>query len=266
MKIACGSICFVNDDLEGMLRKTKEAGYEWVEVTVIPGWMHADLREMKPQALGERVAAHGLKLAALYPGGIKTGSREDPSDRRRAEMLESVEYISLAISAAEALRVENLVFTGPRRDTGDRELMIEGFKRLAERLSGRRVHICLENHAKNQIETQEDYASILAEVKSDNFAITLDTGHFTGSGIDGSVLIDRYPEKIRHMHLKDHIGARPVRFGEGETDNRRYLEKLAKIGYEGFLTVEVEHEGRTLEDVIAAREHVEGIVRQCTAV
>lgn len=252
MKIACGGICFAEQDFEGMLQGAEQAGYEWVEVLAIPGWIHVNLREMEPGALAEKVAAHGLGLAALYSLGAKTGSRE--------ELLNSLEYFSRTVTVAEALGVENIVFSGDNRERGNRTMMIEGFKRMAERLSGRSVYVCLENHAGNMIQTPEDYESILAEVNSENFGITLDTGHFTGAGIDGSLLIDRFPQKVRHMHIKDHIGTRPVRFGEGETDNRRYLQKLAKIGYQGFLSLEVEHEGRTLQDAIAAREHIEGIV------
>lgn len=232
MQICCCSICFRDCNLDEMLSCVAEAGYETLELVAIPGWLHLDIREVPAKELGEKLKANGLKLGALYPGGVKCSS-----DQAYAE---SISYIKRAIDYAEELYCRRIVFTGAGRDKAPLSAAIKGYQELAQYLSGRDVVICLENHYGNQIESPEDYEEIFRNVDSDNFGMTLDTGHFTSSGVPLAGLVDAFGEKIKHIHVKDHVGRVSVALGKGDTDNAGLIRDLYRTGYEGLLSVELE--------------------------
>ena len=232
MQICCCSICFRDCNLDDMLSRVAEAGYEVLELIAIPGWMHLDLREMAAKELGEKLEANGLRLGAIYPGGIKCSSEQ--------AYAESISYIKKAVDYAEELCCKRIVFTGAGRDQALLSAAIKGYQELAQYLSGRDVVVCLENHYRNQIEFPKDYEEIFLNVESDNFGITLDTGHFTSSKVPLVGLVDAFGEKIKHIHVKDHIGTLSVALGKGETDNAGLIRRLHRIGFDGLLSVELE--------------------------
>ncbi|MBM4049646.1 MAG: sugar phosphate isomerase/epimerase [Planctomycetes bacterium] len=232
MRICCGSVCYRQLTFEEMLKQVAEAGYRAVELVAIPTWIHVDLRKMNADELGRRIEDAGLELAAIYPGGVNCASPD--------KVRESVDYIKLAVDVAEELGVRRIVFTGNRRDSAPLSVAISGYKELAKYLEARGVMICLENHYQNQIEFPEDYKQILDAVDSDNFGVTIDTGHFTASKVDLLKLADTFGERIKHVHVKDHIGPESVPLGKGETNNAGLIRRLAQMEYPGFLSVEVE--------------------------
>ena len=65
-------------------------------------------------------------------------------------------------------------------------------------------------------------------------------------------VIENYADRIYHVHLKDHIGIQSVPFGKGEVDNAGYIKALKDVGYEGYLSIELE-----VEDVENAPRYVE---------
>lgn len=108
-----------------------------------------------------------------------------------------------------------------------------------------------------------------AALDSPALGIEFDVSHFPYVGIDPVPLVERYRDRIAHVHLKDtrllreqqqHQGILqtiPHEFrvvGEGEVPVQEILVELNRIGYDGFCTSD--YEGADLE---AARRNVEGI-------
>jgi sugar phosphate isomerase/epimerase len=59
--------------------------------------------------------------------------------------------------------------------------------------------------------------------------------------------------RIRHVHIKDHVGTRSVALGAGETPNRAVLDRLRDRGFDGYASIEVECEDkRAQDDAVAA--------------
>ena len=58
------------------------------------------------------------------------------------------------------------------------------------------------------------------------FALTFDTGHNAGNDFMQQPLIERYIERLSHIHLHDYSKTRGdhLPFGEGELDLAKYLE------------------------------------------
>ncbi|NUN98087.1 MAG: sugar phosphate isomerase/epimerase [Candidatus Omnitrophica bacterium] len=231
MRLSLGSVCYAHVGFEEMMRRAVARGYRHLELICIPGWIHVDLREITARELARQVRDHGMELIALYPGGV------DVSDPRTARR--NIDYIKRACEYAVELGLERIVFTGCARKT-PLSASISAYSELAEHLKGSRVVIALENHFRNRLETIEDYRAVFEALDSPNLGITLDTGHFTSSRVDMFALIEEFGARVKHVHLKDHVGEESVAIGRGETPNREVLLRLAEIGYNGWVSLELE--------------------------
>lgn len=147
---------------------------------------------------------------------------------------------ALLFDAAEKLGSPLVVITGrPRRENG-LVPTIAGIKALLPLIENKPVKLALEPHFGSQIQFFEDYEAIFDQISSSQVGITLDSGHFHSAGVDWRSIIQRFPERIYNVHVKDQIGTQSVPLGAGEIDLRGYIEELDSIGYEGALAVELE--------------------------
>ncbi|MFH1742711.1 MAG: sugar phosphate isomerase/epimerase family protein [bacterium] len=253
MELAFCSVCLHRHSLDDMLRIASGCGYTALELIAIPTWIHVDLSNIESNTLQANIKEHGMKLIALYPGGVDTSSD--------AAIEKCVAYIRKTIDVAAELGVQRLVFTGSERD--DRlDAAIEAYQSLVPALEKSGITLCLENHYKNQLEFPEDYERVFDKIDSPNIGMTIDTGHYTSSKVDVFDLIDRFGQRIGHVHLKDHIGTKSVAIGSGKTDNAGILKRLYSVGYRGYISLELEVEDYDhIEHYVAeAKEIIEGYI------
>ncbi|NOZ21454.1 MAG: sugar phosphate isomerase/epimerase [Planctomycetes bacterium] len=252
MKLATSTVCYSDASLDEALNRTAAAGWRNLELVAIPGWCHFDCNKDNTAMLKDLLAKYGLKLAALHAGGIQCTSAE--------EAKKSVEYFEKCMLIGTELGASRLVFTGSRRDQGGSlDNAIEGLKALEEKLDMYDFHICIENHYRNWFETIEDYDVLMGALADPRIGITMDTGHFTSSEVDMTAFIDRFGDRVKHVHVKDHIGTQSVAIGAGETDNLAVVNALAAKGFDGYLSLELEVEDKENTDgyVAEAREIME---------
>jgi len=235
LNIAASSICWVHDTLEDALRKARECGFRAFEPLVFPAELcrlHGDLRELKASDLHRLLAKYDMKLAALHLGAIKTRS----DDQRKA----LTDYAKRAIEVAAELGCPVIVEGGPDRASEPLVPFLRSLEELVPALKGTDVKIGLENHYRNWIQYIQDYEHIFQHVGHPQIGITLDTGHFTSAGVDSADVVRRFPDKVFHVHVKDHVGTQSVPLGSGQTDNFAVARELKKIGFAGYLSQELE--------------------------
>ena len=234
MKISCSSVCYAHLPLEDTLKKISSAGFKNLELVAVRGWIHIDAGEVSPEKLEALCRKNNLTLTALHAGNIDA-SNDDTANK-------GVSYIKLVIDLAQKLAVDKIVFTGGHRTESTLSRYIQGLKELVKYIEGKDIHLCIENHYKNEIETIEDMQRVVEEIEHSQVGLTADTGHFTSSQISLDDVIDKLGSKIKHVHIKDHKGTRSVRLGMGDTNIREFVKKLSQIGYQGELSMELEVE------------------------
>lgn len=230
--------------IDERLARFAAMGYRRVE-WICFGGKSPDLREWDAERFRALLQKHAMELVALYPRPINIHALE--------KLAESVEYIKIAIDRAEELGCGRIVFPPllPRK-AYDYGKLADSLNELAAYIAARPISICLENHHNWPLSTAEDYERLFEKVDAPQIAITLDTGHFTASGVDMPRFVERFRDRIRHVHVKDHIGAESVALGRGRTDNAAVVRKLREIGYDGYATVEIEpHDPENLEQYVA---------------
>jgi len=113
------------------------------------------------------------------------------------------------------------------------------------------------HHCATYVETPDEIDALMQRTSSDVLGLCLDTGHATFGGGDPVMLIDRYRDRIWHVHFKDCSRAIAGRaraeawdyvtavrhglfceLGRGQVDFRAIRDRLRTHGYDGWIVVE----------------------------
>ncbi|MEM8664066.1 MAG: TIM barrel protein, partial [Pseudomonadota bacterium] len=88
-----------------------------------------------------------------------------------------------------------------RLDTGRFDLMAALCAHLSRRAAAEGITAVLHHHAASHVEFADEVERFLDAVPS--LKLCIDTGHAAFAGIDPVALVDRWGERIGHIHLKD---------------------------------------------------------------
>ncbi len=160
------------------------------------------------------------------------------------------------------------------------EKLTKGMNKLAKLAAEKGMKVSLHHHMGTGIQTPEEVDKFM-EITNDDVYLLLDTGHiFFSEGTQEAVdnLIDKYVNRIIHVHLKDvrkdvlkRVKEEKLTFlqavkegiftvpGDGDIDFDHTFEVLSTSGYEGWMVVEAEQDpvkANPLEYAIKARKFI----------
>jgi len=235
VQLAIATICtdgFGNKHHEPAMKFIPQFGFKNVELNLL---YPDQITPSYVSKLKQRCADAGLN-------SISVQSTSFGAEGRHAVM-KDYSHKLLMMQHARQLGCQIVKFTGSKRGTkGGLKSIIQVCKELAPAAEEMGVLVTLENHTGNNLETIEDYDTIFAAIDSPNIGLCLDTGHFEGSGIRLSEVVERFHSRTLHVDLKDceafGKGHKSVPFGKGTTDFDTFLTQLMESGYQGYLVVE----------------------------
>ena len=99
---------------------------------------------------------------------------------------------------------------------------------------------CAIMKAKTKADFVAGATSLLDGIGDPRMQCLLEVGHFHSVGVSWQQGYEALTGRIRHVHVKDQVGAQSVPFGTGEIDLPSLLERLAADGYDGDVVVEME--------------------------
>jgi inosose dehydratase len=229
VRVGVSPLSWVNEVLEDLgrgtsaetcLREAAEAGYQGVE-----------LSRIFPKKLGELaelLSRFGLQLISGWHSGFL-------ADRSVAEELEAVEaHASLLRACGTDIMVygecgsmvaDALDVPMSRRLRMSPELVPgygERLTRFAEALSDAyELRLAYHHHLMMVAERLDEVASVM-DATGEAVGLLLDTGHAHAGGFSYHQLIERFPARINHIHLKDvrgpvmsEVRERDLTFNEG---------------------------------------------------
>jgi sugar phosphate isomerase/epimerase len=247
MRYAISTVCMPELQWAEALAACRTAGFRRVELLAIPGWVHVDPATISPEELTAAATRIGVEIVGLHAGGIN-GKSDDA-------LAGSVDYIARVVDLAAKIGAKRVVFSGfpwpADMSTGERETILDriatGLSQLLPVASTNNVTLCLENHYRCQMETLDDYQYVFAHLPAEtpHIGATVDTGHFTASGVDPAAVVAALGKRVCNVHVKDIRGQESVALGCGDTDNASVAAALRRIGYDGDLTVELEVHDRS---------------------
>lgn len=224
----------------------------------------SDVKELK-----EALDLRGMTVASKWFSSF-LGTK--PFERTFEEFKKEIEYLCYAGATAINISEQSYsiqgnqdlsIFENKARFT-DAEFaqMCDGLNKLAEYAKSNGIRACFHHHMGTCVQTLEETERMLNNT-SDDLLLCYDTGHWTFSEVDPLAILEKFPNRIGHVHLKNMRKdvrdqaikeswsfLKSVRNGaftvpgdpEGCVDFEPVLRKLDKIGYTGWIMVEAEQD------------------------
>jgi sugar phosphate isomerase/epimerase len=220
-------------------------GFDYVELAMDPpeaDWTR--LRQQRQRIL-EVLETHKMGLICHLPTFIHTADlTASIREASRHELRQSV-LVAAELGARKVVLHPSFV-GGLGRNVLDlvRRYALESLDAVARLAEESGCRICLENlfDRLTPFSAVDDFAAVLE--RWPQMGMTLDVGHafMDGHGMDRILaFIDRFGERIGHVHISDNHGQRddhlPV--GDGGIDFEALISALMRIPYDDTMTLEV---------------------------
>jgi len=159
------------------------------------------------------------------------------------------------------------------------DIFCKGLNRLGK-IAADEYGICLtyHHHMGTVVQDEDEVERMMEETDKKYVSLLFDTGHFKYCGADPLKMVQKYADRIKHVHLKDIRpeivekvkkenlsfleGVRQGTFtipGDGCIDFEPVFRVLEESGYEGYMVVEAEQDpakANPLEYAIRARKYI----------
>jgi sugar phosphate isomerase/epimerase len=226
----------------------RKAGYTGIEIA--PFTLSDDPASIPPakrREYAETMASEGLKFAGLHwllvaPKGLHVTT---PDLALRAR---SWEYLHRLVDLCADLGPNGvMVFGSPkqRASTGGMtpqqatRVLVDGLAALAPHAAERGVTVLLEALPvldSDVVTSLDEAAAIVRQVNHPGLRTMFDSHNGVNEREPHAVLVDRYFDLIRHVHVNEMDGRHP---GTGNYDFKPVLQVLARRGYSGWVSLEV---------------------------
>lgn len=231
IKIGCQTVAFaprLPDSLYEVLEKIAAMGYMGVEVGA---------RFIKePQKFTKTIERLGLEIAGVHTGAnLFDGKAFEQSQA-------SFEGVA---RFAEKLGCPRIILSGAGPKNGklsDEELAVQAdnLNQLGDVARKHGAKVYYHNHALEFQDNERVIQSIVADTDGDIVGLAVDLGWAEYAGSDPVKTIEKYKDRIGHLHIRDLRDGKFFELGNGRTDVRKIVGYLQEIGYAGWLMVEME--------------------------
>lgn len=220
-----------NGSTEDALGDIAEAGYSGCEL------FDGNLRQYaeRPDELRQLLSRNGLELVAVYCGANFIFADILPEELWR---------IDTSAALAAALGADHLVLGGGAKraggeSKGDLDRLASGLAAAQEVVLRHGLTPSYHPHLGTLSETPTALDALMARTE---IGLCPDVGHIAAGGGDPVAVIRRYSDRIPYVHLKDWAPAQQtfMPLGAGAVNLRDVADALVDIGYDGWLTIELD--------------------------
>lgn len=154
----------------------------------------------------------------------------------------------------------------------------KGLNKLGKVAKDMGIKLCLHHHMGTVVQTEAEIDRMMANTDPELFGLLFDSGHLAYCGEDYMSVLNKYADRIFHVHLKDirpekvaEVKANHMSFlqgvrlgaftvpGDGSIDFKPIFDVLEKTGYEGYVLVEAEQDpaiANPFEYALKARKYI----------
>lgn len=214
---------------EEALRDIAGAGYEGFEL------FDGNLVEYaeRQDELRSQMDQLRLELVAVY-----TGANFIYPDILGEELAK----IEIVVRLAADLGATHLVVGGGAVRAGGTEdrdfgLLAKGLDRVMTLAEGAGLIPSFHPHLGTCAQSPDQIARVF---ERSSIGFCPDTAHLEAAGGDPAALIRTYGDRIPYVHLKDYADGDFLPLGQGRQDLPHILDELRRIGYDGWVTVELD--------------------------
>lgn len=246
-RLGCSSISFRHQRLEQALATMSGLGFAEIDLGALPGVCDHVPVPLDTAAVGGvagLVAASGLTVRSVNGDVGDLNAPLDSAQRGRRER-----HLDALLSLAAAVEADALVLPcgalsgAPVRSlTEDLDLVAAELAAAAETAAGYGVELWTESLHFHRLCHDIDRAQALTDrLAESDVRVVMDFSHIVASGADPCDFVDRFADRIAHVHIRDAVpGNINLSVGRGDVDFGRGLKRLADAGYSGHFALELE--------------------------
>lgn len=221
-------------------------GFDGYTLGVKPGWTTdaANLDAAERRRILALFDRYGLELAGLSG---QTSLLPDTAEELAHNLALLHGYVDLAADLQRpghpAVPLCLTAGGRPEQWEGARQLLVERLGELARHAERAGALAVIEPHVSSALRDPDAVLWLLDQVGSPALKIDLDTSHFNTQGLAIDAVIEKLGPQTRHVEVKDERGRAPNHEflvpGEGDCDYVTILRALDRVGYDGFVDVEI---------------------------
>lgn len=256
MRLAYSTNAYTRTTLDLAVASIAGLGFSGVEILCdAPHWFPGRTTQADAERLAARLAGLGLAVSNLNANTANGYFDPRPPENLFEPSLSSsdhrfrrwrLDYSIAAVHLARAVGASNISVTSGRPDSGGTpdaglRLFVDSLQRLCEAAEPLGVRIGVEYEPGLLVERAEELAEVIERVDSPLLGANLDIGHSFLDGESPEEAVALLAGRIWNLHLEDIAGRKHYHLipGEGSLPFRRYLDAVAKTGYQGFYTLEL---------------------------
>ena len=290
VKIGISPISWQNDDLpdltaaytmEQALQEAREIGYTGVE--------RGRRMPSDTAGLGAYLTANGLSLCGGWcSGNLLVNDVKTEIEAVRGQVEQFVALGAPCIVYAECSNtvqgnIAVPVNDRPKFSAADVKAYGAKLSELAKWMADQGMTLAYHHHMGSFIESEDD-VNALMEGSTPDVKLLFDTGHLLFGGADVMRVLDRWADRVHHVHFKDIrpevvkdirgnrksfldaviAGAFTVP-GDGCIDFQAVTDKLRAMGYNGWIVVEAEQDPAKAPPYEYSKLGYEHILKVCKA-
>ena len=255
MLLSFSSNAFKKFSLDNAIREISKIGYKGVEIlcdiphAYPPQFSEEQAKKIKNLISDLNIGISNLNAFTLYAIGNVYHPSWIEADNKLREI--RVKHTVDCIYLARKLGAKNLS-TEPGGPINRQKTALESsallkiftdeLKKVTHIAEENSVKILVEPEPSLLIENSQQFIQLMKIICSDYIKLNFDIGHFYCVKEDPSETIVKLIDYIEHFHLSD-ISSNRVHYhlipGIGSIDFEKIFDTIKKIGYKGFVTVEL---------------------------
>jgi len=251
MKFAFSTNAFTNYPLTQSIEEISKIGYDGVEIMCdVPHAYPPNLNEDKIKEINKSLINNKMQISNLNAFTLfGLGDTYHPSwieNTKEARGLR-INHTLDCINLAEKLGAKNISVEpgGPVDLPSNREKYLElfanGIREVLPQAEKKQIKILIEPEPELLLESSIEFLHFMKGFDSEFLKLNFDIGHFYCVNEDPSMLVLKLEEYIEHFHMADIKNRKHYHLipGHGSIDFKKVFATMDKIGYDGYITVEL---------------------------
>ncbi len=288
VKLGIAPIAWTNDDLPEL--GSQNTFEQCVSEMALAGFSGCEIGNKYPK--DEKVLKHALDIRGLTicNAWFSTFLTTKPYEETEREFIKHIDFLyrmgARVVGISEqghSIQGMDLPIFDAKYNCNDEEWkrMLDGFNRLGYVAKEHGVALTYHHHMGTVVQTAEEIDRMMEGTDREYFSLLFDSGHLAYCGEDYLAVLEKYVDRVGHVHLKDirpdvvksvkdnkksfldgvKAGAFTVP-GDGVVDFGAIFKLLGKAGYDAWMVVEAEQDpaiANPFEYAVKARKYIKEI-------
>ena len=285
IKLGIAPIAWTNDDMPDL---GKENTFEQcVSEMALAGFTGCEVGGRYPRdtaVLKKALSLRGMEIASAW---FSSFLLTQPYEQVEADFIKHIDFLKEMGAKVVGISEQSYSIQGTDKAVFEEKYVMNdeewdrlcsGINKLGRVAKDRGIALTLHHHMGTVVQTEAEIDRLMANTDPEVFSLLFDSGHLAYCGEDYMSVLNKYVDRIKHVHLKDirpeviekvkkeHLsflqGVRLGTFtvpGDGAIDFAPIFAVLEKAGYEGYVLVEAEQDpaiANPLEYAIKARKYI----------